>query len=35
MQEYLETLPARCTVKAAELLMSVRVEIEAVTVRGS
>ncbi len=35
MQEYLETLPARSTVKVAELLMGARVEIESVAVRSS
>jgi reactive intermediate/imine deaminase len=33
--EYFETLPARSTVKVAELLMGARVEIEAVAVRRS
>jgi reactive intermediate/imine deaminase len=33
--EYFETLPARSTVKVAELLMGARVEIEAIAVRGS
>jgi reactive intermediate/imine deaminase len=33
--EYFETLPARSTVKVAELLMGARVEIEAIAVRRS
>jgi 2-iminobutanoate/2-iminopropanoate deaminase len=33
--EYFETLPARSTVKVAELLMGARVEIESVAVRSS
>jgi reactive intermediate/imine deaminase len=33
--DYFETLPARSTVKVAELLMGARVEIEAVAVRRS
>jgi enamine deaminase RidA (YjgF/YER057c/UK114 family) len=35
MQEYLKSLPARSTVKVAELLMGARVEIESVAVRSS
>jgi enamine deaminase RidA (YjgF/YER057c/UK114 family) len=34
-REYFEILPARSTVKAAELLMGARVEIEAVAIRRS